>query len=323
VEQKEQLGTADALNQARDHVKTDRFIALYGDDIYDPVIFSEIMQEQNAVAAKEKEEWQNYGVFRTDDKGYLKDIIEKPQHFVGKLVNIGVFMLQKDIFLYYEKIPQSVRGEYEVTDMISLFSRDKAIKVIQTQGYWMPIGYPWHLLDATKFFIEHIQTDIQGTVEEGVTIKGKIILGKGSIIRTGAYLEGNFIIGENCDIGPNCYLRQFVVLGDECKIGNAVEVKASIFGANVKASHLSYIPDSVVGNNVNFGGGTIIADLKHNQSNIKMIVNGKLIDTGRRKLGTIVGDGTRTAIHTSIYPGRKLDSGAWTLPGEVVKEDKK
>jgi len=50
-------------------------------------------------------------------------------------------------------------------------------------------------------------------------------------------------------------------------------------------------------------------------------VKGKLLDTGRRKLGTIVGDGVHTGINTSIYPGRKIWPGKSIAPGEAVKED--
>jgi bifunctional N-acetylglucosamine-1-phosphate-uridyltransferase/glucosamine-1-phosphate-acetyltransferase GlmU-like protein len=51
------------------------------------------------------------------------------------------------------------------------------------------------------------------------------------------------------------------------------------------------------------------------------MVNGTLVDTGRRKLGTIVGDNVHTGINTSIYPGRKIFAGKSTAPGQIVKED--
>ncbi len=51
------------------------------------------------------------------------------------------------------------------------------------------------------------------------------------------------------------------------------------------------------------------------------MVNGKLVSTGRRKFGTIIGDSAKTGIHTSIYPGRKIWPNKTTLPGEAVRKD--
>jgi len=102
---------------------------------------------------------------------------------------------------------------------------------------------------------------------------------------------------------------------------NAVEIKNSILMDNTKIGHLSYVGDSVIGENVNFGAGTIIANLRHDDKNIQSEYEKKLVDTGRRKFGAVLADNAKTGIHTSIYPGRKMWPGTTTLPGEVVKKD--
>jgi bifunctional UDP-N-acetylglucosamine pyrophosphorylase/glucosamine-1-phosphate N-acetyltransferase len=142
------------------------------------------------------------------------------------------------------------------------------------------------------------------------------------VIKSGSYIEGPVYIGANCKIGPNCYLRAKSVFGDEAKVGNACEIKNSIFFKKATVGHLSYVGDSILGEHVNFGAGTIAANLRHDDTNIRSMVKGELIDTGRRKLGVIVGDGVHTGIHTSIYPGRKLWPGMSTTPGEIVQQDK-
>ena len=78
----------------------------------------------------------------------------------------------------------------------------------------------------------------------------------------------------------------------------------------------------MIGRGVNFGAGTITSNLRHDGNNHRTPVAGQLVDTGRRKFGTIVGDGVHTGINTSIYPGRKFAPGSTTLPGEVVQKDK-
>jgi bifunctional UDP-N-acetylglucosamine pyrophosphorylase/glucosamine-1-phosphate N-acetyltransferase len=69
------------------------------------------------------------------------------------------------------------------------------------------------------------------------------------------------------------------------------------------------------------GAGTKTANLRHDNKNILSPVNGKMMDTGRRKFGTVIGDNVHLGINTLIYPGRKIWPGKSTLPGEIVKED--
>ena len=182
--------------------------------------------------------------------------------------------------------------------------------------------YPWDLLEITQLLAGNIEVnDIQGSISCRAEIEGKIILGKNSRLLPGVYIEGNCVIGENCKIGPNCYLRGNTFIGDNCHIGQAVEVKNCIIGNRTSLGHLSYAGDSVIGSRVNFGAGTIIANLRHDGKNHRSMVNGSLVDTGRRKFGAVIGDDVHTGIHTAIYCGRKIAAGSETAPGTVVKND--
>lgn len=184
------------------------------------------------------------------------------------------------------------------------------------------IRYPWHLLNIAEMLLPAMtDPDIRGEISPRATVEGVIALGENSRILPGVYIEGNCVIGRNCKIGPNCYLRGNTVIGDDCHIGQAVEIKNSVIGCRTAVGHLSYAGDSVIGSRVNFGAGTIIANLRHDGRNHRAMVAGAPIDTGRRKFGAIVGDGVHTGIHTAIYPGRKLSPGASTRPGEVVRHD--
>lgn len=184
------------------------------------------------------------------------------------------------------------------------------------------LRYPWDLLRVQEETLAEItEHQLEGTVREYAVLDGKVILGTGSEILPGVYVEGVAVIGKNCKIGPNCYLRGFNYIGDNCHIGQAVEVKNSILMHDVKAGHLSYIGDSVICTGVNFGAGTICSNLRHDGKNHRSVVNGRLVDTGRRKFGMVVGKDVHTGIHTAIYPGRKIWGGISTRPGEVVQQD--
>ena len=185
----------------------------------------------------------------------------------------------------------------------------------------IPEGAPEVLVDEKRLLAEIRENKIEGTVRDGVFIDGTLILGEGSVILPGVYIEGVAIIGKNCKIGPNCYFRGYTSLGDKCHVGQAVEVKNSIFMDKVAAGHLSYIGDTIVCSNTNFGAGTITSNFRHDGKNHRSIVCGELIDTGRRKFGSIIGENVHTGIHTSIYPGRKIWADVSTLPGDIVKYD--
>lgn len=319
IEQKEQTGTGSALLATKDFIK-DRFIVLYGDDIYSNEDIEKCIKHEYCILAKEVQDISFFGELIVNEKEKkIISIKEKPQENRKGLANTGLYVLDKKIFSY--KIELSERNEYEIIDLIFDLIRNNNV-FYEKANLWIPITYPWSLLNANEIILDQLKkSENLGKIEKGATLKGKIIIGKNTIIKAGSYLEGNIIIGENCIIGPNCFIRGFTSIGNNSKIGNAVEVKNSIIGDNVSIGHLSYVGDSVIGNNVNLGAGTITANLRHDNSNVFSIVKEKLINTNRRKLGAIIGDNVHTGIHTSIYPGRKIWPNKTTLPSEVVKND--
>ncbi len=184
------------------------------------------------------------------------------------------------------------------------------------------VRYPWDLLRANEIYVSSLtETIIHGTVHPLAVIEGILQLGKGSRILPGVFIEGNVIIGEDCKIGPNCYIRGNTSIGHHCHIGQSVEIKNCLILSHTNVGHLSYIGDSVLGEGVNLGAGTTTSNLRHDGKNHRSTVGDQLIDTGRRKFGTIIGDGVHTGINTSIYPGRKLWPHTTTRPGEMVQRD--
>jgi carbonic anhydrase/acetyltransferase-like protein (isoleucine patch superfamily) len=201
-------------------------------------------------------------------------------------------------------------------------SNHNASEEVQLDNDSFAISYPWDLLRVNEIMISVMAADtIEGEVHPSTVVEGCLQVGKGTRILPGVFIEGNVVIGENCKIGPNCYIRGTTAIGDDCHIGQAVEVKNCIIMNGSSLGHLSYCGDSVIGEKVNFGAGTITANLRHDGKNHRSFVDGRLIDTGRRKLGVVVGDHVHTGIHTSLYPGRKIWPNCETRPGEIVQRD--
>ncbi len=303
--QKKQLGTADAIAQVKDFVDQ-KFLVLNGDSLVSSTIIkalaNKLEDKTTVIAVKEVNKPQQYGVIEVKGDKVVR-IVEKPKKPVTKLANLGIYGFDPVIFDAIDITLLSSRGEYEITDSIQiLVDQNHHVGYLDVQEMWIDIGTPWDLLNANEILLNGISTEIEGTVESFATITGEVKIGEGSVVRNGSYITGPVVIGECCEIGPNCYIRPSTSIGHRVKIGNAVEVKNSIVMDDTKIGHLSYVGDSVIGRRCNFGAGTVVANLRFDEKNIK--VGG--VDTERRKLGVIMGDDVYTGINSMINVGAMI-----------------
>ena len=315
--QDKQLGTGHALMAAR-HKAADRFMVLNGDVLPDIGSLRDMVAQEAAVSAIRVDDPSRYGVFLERD-GYFESVMEKSENPPSNLANAGIYVFKESIFDALEKTPLSTRGEYELTDGLNLLATKEKIRIVSLKS-WLEIGRPWDILAANEIMLKDLQPSILGTVEPGATLKGSASVGKDTVIRSGAYIVGPVVIGEGCDIGPNCYIRPSTCIGNNVRVGNAVEVKNSAIMDGSKIGHLSYVGDCVIGERCNFGAGTICSNLRHDKANIKSFIKGQRADSGRRKLGVIMGDGVMTGINTTIYPGTVIEPGFRGPPAAVLAD---
>ena len=326
--QEDFLGTANAISYGEDFIE-DSLIVLNGDIILDNEIIYEIIKKYNymkpdtLMVLTEVEDPSAFGVVEIEE-GNIKNIVEKPkkEEAPSNLVNTGIYIFNKDIFEKIKKTELSERGEYEITDSVSLQIADNK-KVIghKTNKDWIDVGRPWELIEVNEELISNLKTEIKGTIEDGVHIHGEIFLDEESIIRSGVYIEGNVYIGKHCDIGPNSYIRGNSYFGDHVHVGNAVEIKNSIVMENTNVSHLSYVGDSVIGSNCNIAAGTNIANLRFDNKPVKTKIKDIMMDSGRRKLGSIIGDSVKTGINSSFSPGVKVGHNSTIGSGVLLYDD--
>jgi bifunctional UDP-N-acetylglucosamine pyrophosphorylase/glucosamine-1-phosphate N-acetyltransferase len=319
VRQEEQLGTANAIGCAKGFVEG-HFIVLNGDMLVSTEHIAHLVSrtEDAIISVKKVENPSQFGVIETDGDKVTR-IIEKPKNPPTNLANAGIYLFHEAIFDYIAKTGKSSRGEYEITDSLQMMIDDGlnvGYELLETE--WIDIGRPWDILDANKVLLENVDNSCEGTVEPYATLHGNVNVGKNTIIRNGAYIMGPVIIGDDCDIGPNCFIRPSTAIGNDVRIGNAVEIKNTVIMDGTNIGHLSYVGDSVIGTNCNFGAGTKVANLRHDNKNVKSVVKGEVVDTGRRKLGVIMGDDVHTGINTSINIGTVMEAGSSTMPGEVL-----
>ncbi|MFH0972362.1 MAG: bifunctional sugar-1-phosphate nucleotidylyltransferase/acetyltransferase [Candidatus Micrarchaeota archaeon] len=322
VEQKELKGTADAVLQAEKLVETPSFFVLNGDTFFEGKEFFGLLRK-NAngkpfIVTKREEDAGAYGVVEVEG-GNLVGLVEKPADARNKLISTGTLFMPTEFFGYLKNVKISKRNEYEITDALLDFAKKQPLKVLEFGGYWTDVGYFWNYLAASEYALQNLmEAKIEGTVEEFVVVKGKLRVGKGSVVKSGTYIEGNVFIGENTVVGPSAYLRKGVVIEDNCHVGNSTEVKSSIIMHNSNAAHLSYIGDSIICENVNFGAGTIIANLKFDHSAVSIRAGEGRVVSGRDKLGAVIGKNTKTGINVSINCGIMIGENCRISPAAYV-----
>ncbi|MFQ6129959.1 MAG: bifunctional sugar-1-phosphate nucleotidylyltransferase/acetyltransferase [Candidatus Hadarchaeaceae archaeon] len=328
--QKKLLGTANAVSLAEDFVGGDRFLVMNGDTLVDQESLNALLKRYEEVGSGKKfggimgtievEEPEQFGIVFLKG-GKVSEIVEKPKRIKSRLANAGIYVFDSTIFDAIKRTKKSKRGEYELTMSMKIFINSGKAIYTSPLNLWADIGRPWDLLVANEYFSRGQRGEIRGKVEVGAYIEDNVYVGDDSRIRSGSYILGPTYIGKDCDIGPNCFIRPCTSIGDDVRIGNAVEVKNSIIMDNTNIGHLSYVGDSVIGSNCNLGAGTTIANLRLDEKPIKMEVGGKVISSGRRKLGTIIADNVRTGINCTINVGVKIGPDSAVGPGTVVYED--
>jgi bifunctional UDP-N-acetylglucosamine pyrophosphorylase/glucosamine-1-phosphate N-acetyltransferase len=195
----------------------------------------------------------------------------------------------------------------------------EAVHIVDLKEGWMDVGLPWDLLKANEILMSRLKGRVEGTVEPNVVLRGEVVVEKGALIRSGSYIEGPTYISEGCDIGPNSYIRASTCLGPQVRVGASVEVKNSIIMTKTHVPHHNYVGDSIIGERCNFGAGTKVTNLRFDDRSVKVNFKGQLIDSGRRKLGVIMGDDVKTGINAMIDAGTVVFENSIIGPGAMVR----
>ncbi len=311
--QRKQLGTADALKMIEGLVKGN-FLMINGDIILSRRDIKKLASKSdNTLGVTEVKDASGLGVVELAE-GKVVQIYEKEAEPPSRMANAGLYLFTPEIFSAIAMTSKSPRGEYEITESLRLLMDGGHDIAYQKISYWLDLSYPWDLLPANESLLSGVRAQNLGEVEENVVIKGSVAIGKNTVIKSGSYIVGPVIIGQNCKIGPNCYIRPYTAIGDGCHIGNAVEVKNCIIMKGSKLPHHNYVGDSIIGEECNFGAGTKVANLRLDKKEIWVAD----INTGRRKLGAIIGDRVETGINASINVGSLIGNNTFIGPGALT-----
>jgi glucose-1-phosphate thymidylyltransferase len=143
IEQHEQKGTGHAVMLAKEFVSGEEFVVVAGDNIWSVADLNNLNVNDDYcyVSAYSVEDPSRFGVLIKYGE-YLQKIVEKPETFVGNLVNVSAYKFTPEIFGALGMIEPSLRGELEITDAISLLAKEKRVKVLELQDYWFDLATP-------------------------------------------------------------------------------------------------------------------------------------------------------------------------------------
>lgn len=239
ITQEKQLGTAHALAQAKDAVD-EEFLVLPGDNLIEAdtiARFASISPE--AVLVKRVDTPARYGVVAMDN-GVVRGIVEKPKEAGSNVVSTGIYAFTRDIFKFAESVldmPDVVNG---------MVTQGYTMNALETAGTWLDVVYPWDILSLNDAVLRRIQASLGGTIETGVSLKGQVAIGKGTVIRSNSYIVGPAVIGEGCEIGPSVCILPATSIGDNVVVAPFTEIRNSVVGNDVEIGPGSVIQDSVI-----------------------------------------------------------------------------
>lgn len=343
VVQETQRGTADAVKPARAALAgfdSGTVFILYGDTPFITPDTLEAMLTRRAGGAEivvlgfRPSDPAQYGRLIVGAGGALERIVEHRDASPGEravdLCNSGVMAVAADrLFAWIERVTDdNAKGEFYLTDIVSLARRDGAICAVveaaagELQGidsradlaaaeaYWQRqrreqmMAQGVTLRDpGTVYFCHDTLIEADVVIGPNVVFGPGVSIARGSEIRAFCHLEGARI-GADVTVGPFARLRPGAVLERQARVGNFVEIKNAVLGAGAKASHLSYIGDCDVGADANIGAGTITCNYD-----------------GFFKYRTTIGKGAFIGSNTALVAPVTVGDGAIVGAGSVITDD--
>ncbi len=342
VVQREQLGTANAVDAAREVLKGSEgsAIVLYADTPLAPKeagerAFAEIEKGASVCVLGFKAKLPNrYGRLVTGAGGSLEAIIEandaSETQLKIELANSGVMAAPVRVMfdLLKDVKNDNAKGEYYLTDLVGLararglraavaLCEERDVQGVNSQAELAQVERIFQdqvrerMMTAgvtmpapeTVFFSHDTQVAAGVTIEPNVVFATGVNVESGAVIRAFSHLEGAKV-GAGALVGPYARLRPGAVIGNDAHIGNFVEVKNVTIGEGAKANHLSYLGDGEVGPGANIGAGTIFCNYD-----------------GFFKYRTVVGEGAFIGSNSALVAPVTIGAGGFVGSGSVIVED--
>jgi len=294
ADQKQQLGTAYAIKQVKDLVEGE-FLVLNGDNLVSEETIADLTEKHTggvSILTAARADATGYALVE-EREGEVQKIIEGLTLKDVHNVNTGIYIFGPDIF---DAIEETLEHAY------------------RTDHTWMDVIHSWNLLGVNARILEDISESVHETAEVGGTIKGRVVIGSGSIIGAGSYIKGPVIIGRDCEIGPNVVIAPSTSIGDNVTIEPFTYIRNSVILDNTYIGSGSTIKNSIIGENNLIESHFITESGK----NLMIELEGMLHHAD--ELGTVLGDGNRVGCNVSTAAGTLVGTECRIETGAVIRK---
>lgn len=200
-----------------------------------------------------------------------------------------------------------------MTEIAELFDLNKTI----ASGLFEGKTYPWEVLSEIKAYIlklgETLPADEYDHPEEGVWIA------KDAKVFPSAYIGSPCIIDHGAEVRHCAFIRESAIVGKNAVVGNSVELKNVVLFDSVQVPHYNYVGDSVLGYKAHMGAGSITSNVKSDKSLVVIKQPGAPLETGRKKVGAMVGDCAEIGCNSVLNPGTVVGRNAQIYPVSCVR----
>ena len=232
IQQDSPRGIAHAISLCENFIHNEKFVVFLGDNIIQRKINDYVLDFEKSDASAslllcEVNNPSQFGIAEIENNKIIK-ITEKPKNPPTNLAVTGIYFLTPYIFEVIKKLKPSWRNELEIADALQILVEEgEEIIYGMITDFWKDTGTPDDIIEANRIILENMPESFQGVKEENVVIKGKIIVGEGTIIKNGVKILGPAIIGKNCIIEGNTTIGGNTSIGknahlDDCNISDSI-----------------------------------------------------------------------------------------------------
>lgn len=177
--------------------------------------------------------------------------------------------------------------------------------------------YPWEVLPRLKAFI--LAHGAKLSPAEYTEREPGVWIHRSAVVAPSAYIGALTIIGAETEVRHCAYIRGSALIGRGCVIGNSTEVKNAVIFDSVQVPHYNYVGDSVLGYRSHMGAGSVASNVKSDKSHVVIRSEGEALESGMRKLGTVLGDDAEIGCNSVCCPGSVVGRRSIVYPLSRVR----
>ena len=267
--QKDPKGLAHAAKVTQDFVGEESFVMYLGDNLLQEGLkgFVKNFQKNNPnalILLYEVDNPSQFGIAEMEE-GRISRVVEKPKDPPTNLAIIGAYVFDKNIFTAIDNIKPSWRNELEITDAIQyLISNGFVVQPHIVEGWWKDTGRPEEIIEANRFMLENIESNIKGSVDNNSKITGNVLIEEGTEI-INSDICGPVAIGKNCKIVDSS-IGGYTSIGNDTSINNC-KIEESVI---LEKGALSYIENCI--SHSLFGRNVVVKSSKKKSSQYRFIL---------------------------------------------------